>query len=118
MDVADRGNARLQIFDSTGRLLDTWDGAEYGRPSAVRVGPDGVVYVVDGGDRRDGRPARPRILVCDQDGDIREAVELETGADGTARPHAIAVGGDGALYVGYAFGTGVRKLEPQRETSR
>ncbi len=51
--VADRGNARLQIFDREGKFLNEWKNLrEYGRPWAVRIGPDGTVYIIDGGDQR------------------------------------------------------------------
>jgi tripartite motif-containing protein 71 len=56
--VADNGNYRIQKFNSAGGFLTTWghfwfpglggsgDGL-FGYPSAVAVGPDGNVYVVD-----------------------------------------------------------------------
>ena len=49
--VADRGNSRVQRFDSEGRFIDQWKSAELGRPWAITVTPDGLVYVVDGGDQ-------------------------------------------------------------------
>ena len=113
--VADRGNARVQVFDGRGRLLDVWDGAEYGRPWAVRVGPDGLVYLVDGGDQRATPPDRSRILVCEPDGTILETL----GSYGTEPgefvwPHAIAVGLGGTLYVGEVSTTRrVQKLVPR-----
>ena len=118
--VADRGNARVQVFDGRGRLLDVWDGAEYGRPWAVRVGPDGLVYLVDGGDQRSTPPDRSRILVCTPDGTVLEVL----GSYGTKPgqfvwPHAIAVGRDGALYVGEVSTTKrVQKLVPSRARTR
>lgn len=33
--VADRSNARVQVFDATGRFLAQWHGAEIGRPYSV-----------------------------------------------------------------------------------
>ena len=60
--VADRGNARLQVFDSTGRFLEEWRSASLGRPWAVRIGPDGFIYVVDGGDQPEHGPASRTTL--------------------------------------------------------
>jgi peptidylamidoglycolate lyase len=114
--VADRGNARVQVFDGRGRLLDVWQGKGYGRPWAVRAGPDGLVYVVDGGDQRATPPDRARIVVCKADGTIVDEVGSYGSAPGEfVWPHAIAVGRDGTLYVGEVSTTRrVQKLVPSR----
>ena len=112
--VADRSNARLQLFDSTGRFLEEWRGASLGRPWVVRIGPDGFIYVVDGGDMPTHGPDRARILKLDRTG----AVVTEFGAFGNydgqfVWPHSIAVAPDGSVYVG-DVGTGrrVQKFVP------
>jgi DNA-binding beta-propeller fold protein YncE len=43
--VADRGNNRIQIFDRDGKFVDQW--TQFGRPSAVYVDADDVIYVSD-----------------------------------------------------------------------
>ncbi|MBL1130593.1 MAG: hypothetical protein D8M54_19110 [Chloroflexi bacterium] len=49
--MADRGNGRVQIFAADGRCLDTWQDRRWlGRPWAIRIRPDGAIFVVDGGD--------------------------------------------------------------------
>jgi peptidylamidoglycolate lyase len=106
--VADRGNARLQIFDQAGAFLAEWKGAQLGRPWAVRVGANGSVYVVDGGDQPVLLPDRARILKFDASG----ALLASFGAYGKAPgqftwPHTIGLGPDGALYVG-EVSTGMR----------
>ncbi|XYI01441.1 hypothetical protein ACMHYB_17495 [Sorangium sp. So ce1128] len=54
--VADRENARVQVFDADGRYLSQWKSAALGRPWVITFGPDRHVYVVDGGTRiRSGR---------------------------------------------------------------
>jgi DNA-binding beta-propeller fold protein YncE len=99
--VADRGNARVQIFDENGRVLTSWqDMLQIGRPWAVRVGGDGFVYVVDGGDQNIWLPDRARIFKLTPDGGI----VVRFGAYGRQPghfiwPHALAIGSDGAVYV-------------------
>jgi DNA-binding beta-propeller fold protein YncE len=42
--VADRENARVQVFAPDGTLREIWGSERVGRPWAVTVGPDGFVY--------------------------------------------------------------------------
>lgn len=46
--VADRNNARVQVFDSTGRFVADFKGPLLGRPYGVAVSPDGTIFTVDG----------------------------------------------------------------------
>jgi hypothetical protein len=43
--VADRGNARVQIFDQQGQFIDSW--TQFGRPSGIHVSAGGTLYVAD-----------------------------------------------------------------------
>jgi hypothetical protein len=45
--VADRENARIQIFDSDGRFLSQWTGIGY--PYGLYITPDQHVWMIDGG---------------------------------------------------------------------
>lgn len=99
--VADRGNSRLQIFTATGEWLATWDRDTLGRPWAVRIGADGFVYVVDGGDQQDFWPDRARILKLDSEGTILAAFGSHGDKEGQfIWPHTIAVSKTGTIYVG------------------
>lgn len=83
--VADRNNARIQVFDQDGRFLDTWPYA--GMVSSVAVGPAGTVYA---------------SLVLDADWTEGYVVEIDPD-DGRmlARvavvAHELAVGPDGSI---------------------
>ena len=44
--VADRGNNRIQIFDSEGELLSIW--TQFGRPSGIWIDAQDKIYVADG----------------------------------------------------------------------
>lgn len=107
--VADRGNARIQVFDAEGRFLAAWSGPQLGRPWSVAYA-GGYLYVVDGGDQRDERPAG-RLLRLDRDGRVldrwsgpgREAGRIDWG-------HDVAVGPDGSVYVVDIRGRRVQKF--------
>ena len=43
--VADRSNARIQVFDAKGNFITQWKSPELGRPWDVDVGKDGYLYV-------------------------------------------------------------------------
>jgi peptidylamidoglycolate lyase len=106
--VADRGNARLQIFDEAGNFITQWQGDYLDRPWAVRVSPEGNVLVVDGGDQPMLFPDRARILKFDTEGNLLAAFGSYGQEPGQfIWPHAIAIAPDGALYVG-EVATGMR----------
>ena len=44
--VADRGNSRIQVFDSDGNLLYIW--THYGKPSGLFIDRDDILYAGDG----------------------------------------------------------------------
>jgi peptidylamidoglycolate lyase len=112
--VADRGNARIQVFDSTGGFLAVWRGASLGRPWAIRVGPDGFIYVVDGGDQPEHGPDRARVLKLSPTGEIVAAFDAFGNYDGQfVWPHCLAVASDGSVYVGdVATGRRIQKFVP------
>ncbi len=109
--VADRSNARIQVFDRRGTFLAQWKGAELGRPWAVTSGPDGLVYVVDGGDQPQVPPDRGRVHRLNADGKILETWGSFGNYDGQINwGHTVAVGKDGAVYVGDIRGMRVQKF--------
>ncbi|WP_437758893.1 hypothetical protein [Sorangium sp. So ce1389] len=108
--VADRENARVQVFDADGRYLAQWKSAALGRPWAITFGPDRHVYVVDGGDQDPERP-RGHVLRLNLDGEIVD--RWSTSGDGPGEldwGHGIAVGQDGSVYVTSLRGRGVQKF--------
>lgn len=113
--VADRGNARIQRFDSDGNFLDAWQSTELGRPWALTIAADGFVYCVDGGDQVTDPPDRAGIVKLDQDGSILARWSVYGNAAGELNwPHAIAVGEDGSVYVGEVRGgSRVQKFVPR-----
>lgn len=106
--VADRGNARIQIFDEAGQFIAEWKGPSLGRPWAVRIDATGNIFVVDGGDQKEFWPDRARVLKLDSNGNILASFGSYGKAPGQfIWPHTIAVSRDGALYIG-EVATGMR----------
>ncbi|MFO0648598.1 MAG: hypothetical protein U0326_20320 [Polyangiales bacterium] len=96
--VADRDNARVQVFDRDGRHRATWSGAQIGRPFAVAVSGDRVL-VVDGGDQDPSHPAA-RVVVLDRDGHLLGQFSSYGSRVGElSDPHDIAVDARGRVYV-------------------
>ena len=112
--VADRSNARVQVFDGQGRFVTEWKSAELGRPYGVAIGTDGKAYVVDGGDQPTQPPDRSQAFRLAMDGTIEAAFGRFGNYDGQFRiGHDIAVAGNGAVYVVDADGMRVQKFVPR-----
>ena len=109
--VVDRGNSRVQLFDSTGQFLAQWKGAEIGRPFGIAVSPDGDVYTVDGGDLPRTPPDRSGVTHLAADGRVLERFGRYGNEDGQFRiAHDVAVGRDGAIYVVDILGQRLQKF--------
>jgi peptidylamidoglycolate lyase len=120
--VADRNNARIQVFDADGRFLDQWKSPELGRPWGLAIGQDNLLYVVDGGDTTPPYPppkGRGRVIKLDLEGHILARWSRFGNYDGQIYwGHDLAVGADGAVYVGDVFhGMRVQKFIPDRDGS-
>ncbi len=113
--VADRGNARIQVFDSTGKFLKVWKSPELGRPWSLTIGPDNLLYLVDGGDLKPAPPNRGQLLKLDLSGKILAKWSRFGNYDGQIYwGHDLAVGKDGAVYVGDVYhGMRVQKFVPR-----
>ena len=109
--VADRSNARVQIFDGAGRYIGEWKGGAIGRPYDVAIGPDGNAFVVDGGDQPAAPPDRSGLVVLRANGAVVGRFGRFGNYDGEfAMGHALAVARDGSVYVGDITGRRVQKF--------
>lgn len=114
--VADRLNMRIQVFGSDGKFVRQWRSKEMGRPWAIRIGPDGAVYVLDGGDLVGGAfnpqpPDRGYVIKMDGQGKVLTKWSRYGNYDGQLMwAHAVAIGKDGAVYVGDIQGRRAQKF--------
>lgn len=97
--VADRNNERVQVFDANGRFITQWRNTEIGRPWDIYAAPDGLFYLMDGGDLNPAPPDRGRVNIL-----TREGKKLgEFGSFGSYDGqfywgHAVAVAKNGDAY--------------------
>ena len=99
--VADRSNARIQVFDGDGKYLKTWKGINIGRPFGNEV-RGSRAYIADGGDFLYGKKDnnQSRIVVCDLEGQVLEHFGVFGNAKGEMIvPHDIAVDSQGNIFV-------------------
>ena len=115
--VADRGNARIQIFDQDGRLLDSWK--QFGMPSGLFIDKNDMLYVansessvsqhnafVRGVHVGSARTGEVTAFIPDPLGNPApwQPLRLTTGAEG------IAVDSSGAIYLAQVTPVGLVKL--------
>jgi peptidylamidoglycolate lyase len=112
--VADRGNARIQVFDPAMNFLFEWKSKELGRPWGITAGPDGYLYVVDGGDMNPAPPDRGRVLKLDRKGNILAKWGHFGSYDGQFYwAHAVDVARNGDVYVSDVhLGMRIQKFRP------
>jgi peptidylamidoglycolate lyase len=102
--VADRSNARIQVFNADGKFLYLWKSSDLGRPWAVEIGPDDYLYVVDGGDLLHAPPDRAHIMRLDLNGNILDKWSRFGNYDGQIYwGHDVAVSKNLDVYVGDVY---------------
>ncbi|WP_371821595.1 peptidyl-alpha-hydroxyglycine alpha-amidating lyase family protein [Catellatospora sp. IY07-71] len=110
--VADRRNARVQLFTPDGRHLATHTSAPLGRPFDVAFTADGTLLALDGGDALDEPDGQRRayVVALAADGTVTRRWALR---DQHADPHQLAVGSGGELYVAALTGPPLWRWSPR-----
>lgn len=108
--VADRTNARVQVFNSAGKFIAQWKDAKLGRPYSIAVSGDRAI-VVDGGDQPQSGPDRSGAVEVDLRGRVLARFGRFGNYDGQFRlAHDVAVGRDGSVFVVDAWGQRVQRF--------
>jgi DNA-binding beta-propeller fold protein YncE len=111
--VADRGNARIQVFDDGGAFLRQIAGPEIGRPWAVVLGPDGPLYALDGGDQDAARPRSGLLALTPEGAVLARSSGYGTEPDSLVWPHDLAVSSGSEVFVGEVLDANrVQKFKP------
>jgi peptidylamidoglycolate lyase len=109
--VCDRTNSRIQVFDGQGVFINEWKGPQIGRPYGVEIGPDGHVFLIDGGDPSMKQEERGKAVELDSEGHVLDTFGSYGKGPGQFQlGHDIAVGPDGAVYVAEGTGQRVQKF--------
>ncbi len=111
--VADRGNARIQVFDGAGTFLRQISGPEIGRPWAVELGPDGILYALDGGDQDAARPRSGLLALTPEGAVLARWSGYGTEAGSLVWPHDLAVSSGSEVFVGEVLDANrIQKFKP------
>ena len=113
--VCDRENERLQVFDAKGGFLHEWKGPQIGKPYGVGMGPNGHVFVIDGGSPSLKPAERGKAVELDASGTVIDTFGSSGSSPGQFQlGHDIAIGPDGAVYVAEGTGARVQKFARQK----
>lgn len=115
--VADRGNKRVQVFDRDGAFLTEWQSDALGRPWALSLGPDNLIYAVDGGNLSQ-EAERGHAVQMNLQGEILAKWGSRGQGEGQfMSAHDLALDAEGSVYVADVFfGMRIQKFIPQAAT--
>jgi peptidylamidoglycolate lyase len=107
--VADRQNKRIQVFDDQGKYITEWKGPPFVTPQNIKIGEDGIAFIIDTGN--DQPPDRCGLWILKNDGSVTEHVGRYGNYDGQfLDPHWIAISKSGEVYVADFTGKRVQKF--------
>lgn len=95
--VADRENARIQVFDHAGTLIESRVSPAGNHTYSLKPLSGGRLLAVEGRDGADRKGAIIRIYAAD--GTITASYDVGLPGDGASLGHDLAIGADGHIYV-------------------
>ncbi len=94
--VADRDNARVQVFSHDGSFMDEYKGEKIGRPFAI-VALNKEIVILDGGDFPD--KIRARVVILNENRQVSHSFNAGLQSDKVNLGHDIAADTEGNFYV-------------------
>jgi peptidylamidoglycolate lyase len=95
--VADRENARIQVYDHAGKLIATWPSSAGNHTYAMKPLGGGRVLALEG---RDGADRNGAVLrVYNADGTVEASYDIGLPGDDASLGHDLAIGPDRHIYV-------------------
>lgn len=95
--VADRENARIQIFDHDGKLLATWTSPAGNHAYSLKPLGGGRLLAVEGRDGADRKGAILRVYAAD--GTVEASYDIGLPGEDASLGHDLALAPDGHVYV-------------------
>lgn len=110
--VADRENARIQLFSHAGELIDTWQSPEGNHTYGLKPLGAGRLLAVEGRDAHDRKGAILRYYAAD--GTVERSLDLALDGEDASLGHDLAIGPGGIIYMTDVPGNRVVRFDPAR----
>lgn len=114
--VADRENARIQVFDHEGKLLASWASPAGNHTYGLKPLGGGRLLAVEGRDGADRKGAVIRVYAAD--GTIEASYDISLPGEDASLGHDLAIGPDGHIYVTDVAGGRVARLSLPAQANR
>lgn len=108
--VADRENARIQLFSHGGKLVDTWASPAGNHTYGLKPLGGGRLLAVEGRDSYDRKGAILRYYAAD--GTVERSLDLGLEGKDASLGHDLAIGPGGIIYMTDVPGNRVVRLDP------
>ena len=105
--MADRGNSRIQIFDSNGKFVAEWK--QFGRPSDVAIDKNDVIYVTDDQSNQNNNPGFKTGIRIGSAKDGKVTAFIPTPNAEIATPEGVGFDDAGNVYGSWTGKTAVRR---------
>ncbi|WP_435417864.1 peptidyl-alpha-hydroxyglycine alpha-amidating lyase family protein [Parerythrobacter aurantius] len=108
--VADRENARIQLFSHDGKLVDTWASPAGNHTYGLKPLGGGRLLAVEGRDAYDRKGAILRYYAAD--GTVERSFDLGLEGEDSSLGHDLAIGPGGIIYMTDVPGNRVVRFDP------